>query len=185
MTADRDDSFRVTVWLLALALAACAALTGCASTKAEQREEQRQREESWTFEVPIPLLAAEGWRIQPITVTGRRTITETRTGQVTAKTSFSAPELAGALAATLRQAFPALGAIMAPPAPPSGGLPESLLWGPAGIGATGIAWALAKFRRDKTDVEWERERKEAETKAELAGYHRGRAEALQAAKVSA
>lgn len=162
----------------ALLVFAALLVAGCSLDRAEQRDEQRVREETFTFDVPVPLLGPEGWQIHPITVTGKRTMTETRTGQVTARTEYHAPELGQALVASLRQAFPAAGLLLGAPPAPRGGLPDGAVWGPAGIGATGVAWAIAAWKnrgaRRENDEAWD-EKHEAACRAARA---EGRLEAL-------
>jgi hypothetical protein len=176
---DGLGAFRAVVLLLscALALAALVFLPGCGSQRAEKREEQRTREESFRVELAIPLPGPDGWRLVPLPITGTRTTTETRSGEVRVQTTINAPELAAALGGALRQAFPAIGAIMGPP--PSGpAVPPEAMWGGAGTALTGAAWLLAKLRRDKSDAEWEAEVAEKVKLADSRGYERGRADAL-------
>ncbi len=161
----------VEMLILAAILVAVCCMGGCAVTKTTSTQ-HRHTTETWSgdLSIPLPKPASDGrWSVeaQPVPFTITRTINESESAESDSKTGVDPAAIAqigGALAGSLKQAFPALGLLgqtfMGPPEPKDGGGLMGLLEGGGAGAAIAAAGAealrrAAKASRAREDEAWE------------------------------
>lgn len=159
-------------------LACCLGISGCYEEKSV-RQEHRTITEAWSgsITVPAPTPAADGsWSVTPTQVPFALTKTTEESSDGTTHTQSgidpaAIAQVGGALAASLKQAFPVLGAFSKPTEPASAWM-ETLLGGSAATTLIGGGLAALKHRQatkvqQDNDEAWEAQ-KEAEKRAAAA-----------------